>query len=137
MGGWLTPRSGRFTPRYPLYRRLGRPQDRSRRVRKMSPHAGIFFPSLFLLYPHLFLSIECPGFLPFILIVHHTQHKHPSPPGGIRSSNPSKRAVSDPRLRPLGFWERIRSPDRPARSVSLYRLSYPGQRQYPPAHINV
>ena len=37
-GGWLTPRPGRFTPgketRYPLYRRLGGPQDRSGRVRK-------------------------------------------------------------------------------------------------------
>ena len=34
-GGWSTPRPGRFTPgietRYPLYRRLGGPQGRSRR----------------------------------------------------------------------------------------------------------
>jgi hypothetical protein len=40
-GGWLTPRTGRFTPRketrYPLYRRLGGPQGRSGRVRKISP----------------------------------------------------------------------------------------------------
>ena len=49
--------------RYPLYRRLGGPRDRSGRVRKISP-----------------------------------------PPTGIRS------------------------PDRPARSESLYRLSYPGCR---------
>ena len=48
--------------RYPLYRRLGRPQGRSGRVRKISPLTG------------------------------------------------------------------IRSPDRPARSESLYRLSYPGPR---------
>ena len=37
-GGWLTPRPGRFTPgketRYPIYRLLGGPQDRSGRVRK-------------------------------------------------------------------------------------------------------
>jgi hypothetical protein len=40
-GVWSTPRPGRFTPgketRYPLYRRLGRPQGRSGRVRKISP----------------------------------------------------------------------------------------------------
>jgi hypothetical protein len=30
--------------RYPLYRRLGRPQERSGRVRKISPPTGIRFP---------------------------------------------------------------------------------------------
>jgi hypothetical protein len=43
-GGWSTPRTGRFTPgketRYPLYRRLGGPQGRSGRVRKISPTPG-------------------------------------------------------------------------------------------------
>jgi hypothetical protein len=43
-GGWSTPRPGRFTPgketRYPLYRRLGGPQGRSGRVRKISPPSG-------------------------------------------------------------------------------------------------
>ena len=43
-GGWSTPRPGRFTPgkqrRYPLHRRLGRPQGRSRRIRKLSPPPG-------------------------------------------------------------------------------------------------
>ena len=37
-GGWLTPRPGRFAPgketRYPFYRRVGRPQGRSGRVRR-------------------------------------------------------------------------------------------------------
>ena len=40
MGRGSAPRPGRFTPgktRYPLYRRLGRPQGRSGRVRKISP----------------------------------------------------------------------------------------------------
>jgi hypothetical protein len=41
-GGWSTP--GRFTPgretRYPSYRRLGRPQGRSGRLRKISPLPG-------------------------------------------------------------------------------------------------
>jgi hypothetical protein len=43
-GVWLTPRSGRFTPgketRYPLYRSVGGPQDRSGRVREISPSTG-------------------------------------------------------------------------------------------------
>jgi hypothetical protein len=43
-GGWSTPRPGRFThgekTRYPLSRRLGRPQDRSGKVRKISPPPG-------------------------------------------------------------------------------------------------
>ena len=38
-GEWLTPRPGRFTPGqetwYPLYRRLGGPQGRCGRVRKI------------------------------------------------------------------------------------------------------
>ena len=41
VGGWLTPRPGRFTPRketrYLLYRRLGGPQDRCRQTRNISP----------------------------------------------------------------------------------------------------
>ena len=39
-GGWSTPHSGRFTPgktRYPFCRRLGGPQGRSGRVRKIPP----------------------------------------------------------------------------------------------------
>jgi hypothetical protein len=45
--GWLTSRSGRFTPLrpekvtwYPLYRRLVRPRGRSGRVWKISPLQG-------------------------------------------------------------------------------------------------
>jgi hypothetical protein len=41
VGGWLTSRPGRFTPRketgYPLNRRLGGPQDRCRQMRNISP----------------------------------------------------------------------------------------------------
>jgi len=40
-GGWLTQHPGRFTPRErgtaPLYRRLGGPQGRSERARKILP----------------------------------------------------------------------------------------------------
>ena len=42
--GWLTPRPGRFTPEketwYSLYKRLGVPQGRSRRVWTVSPAPG-------------------------------------------------------------------------------------------------
>ena len=43
--GWWTPLPGRFTPRketrYPLYSRLGVPQDRSGQVRKISLPTGV------------------------------------------------------------------------------------------------
>jgi hypothetical protein len=42
--GLLAPRPGRFSPeketRYPLYRRLGGPQGRAGRLRKISPPPG-------------------------------------------------------------------------------------------------
>jgi hypothetical protein len=44
-GGWSTPRPGHFAPgketRYLLHRRLGGPQGRSGRVRKILPPTGI------------------------------------------------------------------------------------------------
>jgi len=43
-GGWSTPSPSRFIPgketRYPVYRRLGGPQGRSGRARKISPRPG-------------------------------------------------------------------------------------------------
>jgi len=48
VGGWSRPHPGRFTPGketwYPLYKRLGWPQDRSGRVRKISPPSEIRSP---------------------------------------------------------------------------------------------
>ena len=45
VGGWLTPRPGRFIrgkeTRYPSYRRLDGPQSRSGRVRKILPSPGL------------------------------------------------------------------------------------------------
>jgi len=35
-----------------------------------------------------------------------TQHTDIHAPGGIRTRNPSKRAVADPRLRSRGYWDR-------------------------------
>ena len=43
--GWWTPRPGHFTPgketQYPLYRKVGGPQGRSRRAQKLSPPKGL------------------------------------------------------------------------------------------------
>ena len=47
--GWSTPRPGRFTPGKetpcPSYRRVGEPQGRSGRVRKISPPPGLAAPN--------------------------------------------------------------------------------------------
>jgi hypothetical protein len=44
--------------------------------------------------------------LPFVLTIQHT-NIHAL--GGIRTRNPSKRSVTDPRLRPLDHWDRQKS----------------------------
>jgi hypothetical protein len=44
------------------------------------------------------------------LTTHNTHNRQTSmPPGGIRTHNPSKQAAADPRLRPLGHWDRLSS----------------------------
>ena len=37
---------------------------------------------------------------------HDTTDRHPCPPDGIRTHDPSNRAAADPHLRPLGHWNR-------------------------------
>ena len=67
-GGRLAPRPGRFNPgketRYPLYRRLGGPQGRSGRVRKISPPNGIRSPDRSALSEYLH-RLSYPGPLNF------------------------------------------------------------------------
>jgi hypothetical protein len=50
VGGWSTPRPGRFTPgketRYPFYRRLDEPQGGSERMRNIAPPTGNRSPDL-------------------------------------------------------------------------------------------
>jgi hypothetical protein len=75
--------------RYPLYRRLGGPQGRSGRVRKISHHRDFCFVSTYTLFR--------------------------------KDSSTYKRSIETYMI--------IRSPDRPARSQSLYRLSYPAPPQ--------
>jgi hypothetical protein len=124
VGGWLTPRPGRFTPGKEtldtLYSRSGGLQGRSGWVGKIFPQPGFFFCSLSTLY--LLLCPVCPD------CGTHNTNIHVL--GGIRTRNPSKQAPADPHLRPLGHWDRlIRSQDRSACSESLYRLSYRGPCQ--------
>jgi len=63
-GGWSMPRSGHFAlgkdTRYPLYRRLGRPNDWSDRVRKMSPAPGFDSRARIAIPTTLFRPISCP-----------------------------------------------------------------------------
>jgi hypothetical protein len=70
-----------------------------------TPLAGFVFCSLCFIHTSMsWLS----RLLPFVPIVQHTQHKLPCP---RRDSNPqsSKLSAADPRLRPLGHWDRHNS----------------------------
>jgi hypothetical protein len=125
--------------RYPFYGRLGGPQGRSTRVRKISPYWIFFFVFsckllLFVLHPYLHLCLDCPeSYLLSILTTHNT-NIHAL--GGIRTHKPTKRSAPNPRLRRLGHWDRLRSTDPSARIESLYRLCYPGPLAYQKRAIN-
>ena len=71
----------------------------------------LFSCSHFVLYPYLFLRLDCPD------CVTHTTNIHA--PGGIRTHNPSNREAADRRLRPLGHWDRLTELSRP---TSMYRI---------------
>ena len=112
--------------RYQLYRRLGRPQG----AENLAP-TGIFFSScpVFSFDPFCTLnpSVLHVTLCSILLSLYNKHNTNINAPDGIRTHNPSKRTAVDPRLKPRGHWDRqIRSPDRPARSESLYRLRYPG-----------
>ena len=65
--GWLTPRPGNFNPgkdnRYPLYRRMGGPQGRCARGRKISPPPG-FDPRTFQPVASHYNRLNYPGLSP-------------------------------------------------------------------------
>ena len=63
-----------------------------------------FSCSLFVLYRYLFLCFDGPGFCLFVFTYKHNTSIHA--PAGIRTRIPSKRSAPDPRLRPLGHWDR-------------------------------
>jgi hypothetical protein len=118
---------GRILPpgktRYPLYRRLGVPQGRSGQVWKISPPPGCFFCSF------------CPYFVHFrvlcvqlsVLVVSYCV-LWIFPLRKIRrlrsGANPQSWVPEDSTQTPRPPKPLIRSPDRPVRSQSLYRLSY-------------
>jgi hypothetical protein len=92
-----------------------------------SDHAGTFFIIMCsVLHPYLCLCLDCPACCLSPLTVQHNTNMHDS----RQDSNPplSKRSTADPRLRPLGPWDRLQTRNRPVRrtySESQYRLSYP------------
>ena len=51
------------------------------------------------------LCPNCPGFCLSSLLCN-TNNTNIQAPGKIRTRNPSKQAATDPRLRPLGYWDR-------------------------------
>ena len=94
--GWLTPRPGRFTfgkeTRYPSYGKLGGPQGRSGRVRKISPSTEFcLFMKCFLLFSLCTFSVLLCRDSPGICLCAYctTQHKHPRL---RRNSNPQSQS---------------------------------------------
>ena len=128
---WVNACPNRFTPvkeiRYRVCPRAG--VDGCGKCRL---HRYFFFwdlslvLSLYFFRTSFFVLIALP--CSFVSAVQHNTNIHA--PGWIRTLNPNKRSAADPCLRPLGYWDRqIRSPDRPARSKSLYRLSSPDPQE--------
>ena len=71
------------------------------RTQTSMPPAGFFL--YFICTSLSSLSSACLLFF----TVQHTQHNtNVHAPGGIRTHNSSKRSAADPRLRPLGHWDR-------------------------------
>jgi hypothetical protein len=78
------------------------------------------------LHPYLCLCLDCPAICLLSLLTTQTS----MPPAGLESAIPASDRPQT-RIRPPGHWDRhmlhlrIRSPDRPTSSESLYRLSKP------------
>ena len=70
------------------------------------PPVGFFYILLYSVCTsfYLFLCFHCPSFCFLPLLT--TDNTNIHAPGGIRTRNPSKRSAADPRLRPLGHWDR-------------------------------
>ena len=84
------------------------------------------WPGIFLLLEFLLLSLF--SVLVALYLLYHAQHTNIHAPGGIRTRNPSKRAAADPRLRPLGHWDRHRTRASPVRGwkLSAWVIARPG-----------
>ena len=143
-GGWLTPRPPEKETRYPFYRRVGlvwtgTENLASTEISFLSPllvslyFIRSFFLVLIVLHFVFCLHLQHTTFMPpaglfLVCLLSLSLHfictslsllynTHIHAPGVIRTFNPSKRAATDLRLKPLGHWDRqIRSPDRQPRS---------------------
>jgi hypothetical protein len=58
----------------------------------------------------------------YLTYTQHSQQTNIHAPGGIRTRNPSRRATADPRLRPLGHWDRWLWYHSVFKSVQCYAL---------------
>ena len=121
--GWMVyarPRRlyTRETFRYPSYRRLTGPQGRSGRVSKIFAPFGIFFCSLFVLYPYFFVLT----FLYFASCPYCTTHttQKPMHPVEFKTAVPVSDVPQTLALErsPTGIGG-IRSPNHPVRSELL------------------
>ena len=88
---------------------------------------GLFLYSLVLCTLSLFFSTVL--HFAFCLYLQHTKQIS-THLAGFKLAIPASELPHTLTLRQLGHWDRPRSPDRPARSKSLYRLSYPGPQTY-------
>ena len=99
--------------------------------RKSRPHRDFFFIfscTVFILQPFLFVCLECPAYYLFVFTVQHTT-KTFMPQAGFEPVTPaSDQSQTLTLVHSATGIGRIRSPDHPARSKSLYRLSYLGPR---------
>ena len=93
------------------------------------PTFFLYSPIFCILSGAYFFCLDCP-ILYLLSFTCNTHNTNIHAPGGIRIHNPSKRSAVDPRFKSLGHWDqqRMRSQDPLSRSVSVYRLSYPGPR---------
>ena len=91
-GGSLTPSPSRFTPekgtRYPQSRRLGVTQNRSGRVRKISPLPGCFL----FCTSSVRVCLDCPAFCLFVFYLQPTTQS--MLPAGSWTRNPSDRSAT-------------------------------------------
>ena len=122
MVGWSTPRPGRSRTGkgtwYPLYRRLGGPQSRSKRLRKSTTIGTFFWISY--LFLCTFSVLASPSWLSWLmLLLYNPLHQHPCL---RRDSNPQSQQASG--LTPFGHWDQQRFDPRPVQSIASRYTDY-------------
>ena len=121
----------------PLYLREGDPvrivgprvgMDGCEKSRPHRDYFCVFSCILFLLHPYLFLYFDCPAFCLFVFTVQHTTQTS-MPPAGFEPATPANDRPQTLTLdRSSTGLSRIRYPDHPARSKSLYRTGCPRRK---------